>query len=182
MMRDEKSVVCHRCGKSFEASPRITPLGFQRFQCPECKGKITYPLLRSSVHLILLAAAALMLFFSLLGLYGGRKAEDILAFVILAALYVLERVSYILLPLAAWALLRLVGMYSPSVLQASRTLLYYTGIAALFGILIGILGGVASLIWAGRTIETLIASSALCLFFVFVLKRDRLMRKALTRG
>lgn len=181
MARDEKSVVCHRCGKSFSAPPKITPLGFQRFQCPKCKGKITYPLLRSSVHWILLAAVAAMLLFSLLGLYGGKLGEEILARAILAALYVLERVSYILLPLAAWALLRLVGMYYPSALQASRTLLYYTGIAALLGILTGVLGGVASLVWAGRMIETLLASSVLCLFFIFVLRRDRLIRKALTK-
>jgi len=177
MINEEKTVVCGRCGKHFRAAPRITLLGFQKFDCPKCQGRIIYPLLKRSYYWIILAVIGVVLLLSLSGLHGGDLGANILTFSILGALYVLERATYILFPLAAWAILRLAGMYYPSALQASRTILWYTGIAALAGILIGVLGGVASLVWAGRVIETLTASILLFLFFLLVLARDRLIRK-----
>ncbi|RJR17536.1 MAG: hypothetical protein C4582_12875 [Desulfobacteraceae bacterium] len=177
MINEEKAVVCGRCGNRFRAAPKLTPLGFQKFYCPKCHGKIIYPLLKRFYHWIILAVIGMALFLSLSGLQGGDLGASILTFSILGALYVLERASYILFPLAAWAILRIAGMYYPSVLQISRTVIWYTGMAALAGILIGILGGVASLVWAGRVVETLAASSILFLFFVLVLARDRLIRK-----
>ncbi len=101
---------------------------------------------------------------------------------ILSALYVLERVSYILFPLAAWAILRLVGMFYPSALQVARTILWYTGIIALVGILIGLLGGVASLVWRGIIIEPLLAALLLSVFFIAILGRDKRIRNSLGKA
>jgi predicted RNA-binding Zn-ribbon protein involved in translation (DUF1610 family) len=181
MELDEKDLVCKTCKKRFKSAPRISLFGFQKFRCPACGNKMVYPLFKRAYYWMILCFLGIVIVFAMAGLFQGDWSQDLLSAAILGALYVLERVSYILFPLAAWAVLRLVGMFYPSALQTARTILWYTGIVALIGILIGLLGGVASLVWRGVIIEPFVA--ALCLFVLFValLGRDKMIRNSLRK-
>jgi DNA-directed RNA polymerase subunit RPC12/RpoP len=182
MELDEKGLVCKTCKKRFKSAPRISLFGFQKFRCPACGNRIVYPLFKRSYYWMILCFLGIVIVFAMAGLLQGDWSQELLSFAILSALYVLERVSYILFPLAAWAILRLVGMFYPSALQAARTILWYTGKVALIGILIGLLGGIASLVWRGIIIEPLVAALLLSLFFIVLLGRDKLIRHSLRKA
>jgi hypothetical protein len=179
---DERDLICQTCKKRFRSTPKIGLFGFQKFRCSGCGDRIVYPLFRRSYYWIILCFLGCVIVFAVAGLFQNDWSQALLSSAILGALYVLERVSYILFPLAAWAVLRLVGMNHPSVLKAARTLLWYTGMAALVGILIGLLGGVASLVWRGVIIEPLVAALLLSVFFIALLGRDTMIRHRLHKA
>ncbi len=182
MELDERDLACKACKKRFKSAPKIGVFGFQKFHCPHCGNKIVYPLFKRSYYWLILCFLGIIIVFALAGLFQSDWSQGLLSSAILSALYVLERVSYILFPLAAWAILRLVGMFYPSALQAARTILWYTGAIALVGILIGLLGGVASLVWRGMIIEPLVAALLLSVFFLAILGRDKLIRNRLGKA
>jgi hypothetical protein len=180
MELDEREVVCKNCKKRFKSAPKISVFGFQKFHCPKCSYSIVYPLFKRSYYWMILCFLGIVIVLALAGLSQSDLSQAILSSAILGALYVLERVSYILFPLAAWAILRLAGMFYPSALQAARTILWYTGIVALVGILIGLLGGVASLVWRGVIVEPLLVALILSGFFLALLGRDKMIRRNLS--
>lgn len=178
----EKKLICPSCKKSFTSTPKISLFGFQKFHCPKCGSRFVHPLFRRSYYWIVLCFLGIVMAVAIAGWFQSDWSQHLLSTVILIALYVLERVSYILLPVGAWAILRLVGMFYPSALNPARTILWYTGMVALVGILIGILGGVASLIWRGIIIEPLVAALLLSVLFIALLGRDKLIRNNLHKA
>lgn len=181
MAIEEKKVVCPFCRKPFRAAPRISLLGFQKYLCPSCARAILHPLFQRRYYWIALAVLAAVALFSLAGYSARPWGDKLLTLAVVSTIYVMERVSYLLFPLAAWALLRLLGLTYPWALSAARTILWYTGMAALAGIFIAILGGVASLVWRGIILEPFLASVFLSMCFLAVLMRDRAIRAHLPK-
>ncbi|VBB43191.1 membrane hypothetical protein [uncultured Desulfatiglans sp.] len=177
----EKKVACPFCRKPFRAAPAISPLGFQKYACPNCGRTILHPLFRRRYYWMALAVLGAAALFSLAGYSAQPWGDKLLAAAVLSTIYVMERVSYLLFPLAAWAVLRLFGISYPWALSAARTVLRYTGMAALAGLFIAILGGVASLVWRGIVLEPFLASIILSFGFLAVLIRDRAIRARLQK-
>lgn len=44
MALPEINAICKKCGTQFNALPKRSFLGFQKFACPSCQEKLTYPL------------------------------------------------------------------------------------------------------------------------------------------
>ncbi len=181
MVLEDRDISCTKCGNRFKASSRISPLGFPKYSCPRCGNRFIYPLSKRFYYWCLLIVALLGSVLAIAGLSSSYIGDTLLTSAILGALYVLERVSYILIPLAAWAFFRLIGMFYPSALQASRTILWYSGVAALVGIAVALLGSAASLVWQGSALIILAASGLLSLFSVLVLIKDAIIRRSLTQ-
>lgn len=182
MALQERKVTCPACGRRFEEKPRLSLLGFQKFLCPKCHRKIVYPLAQRAYHFVLLLVLALVVLFALAAYSNSPWGDKILIGAISIALYVLERVSYLLFPLGVWAVLRLVGMAYRKAIPLARTILWWTGAAALVGIAIGALGIVASLIWRGVVMQPLLIALILTCFVTAVLFRDRFLRKRLQKS
>ena len=125
MELEEKDLVCKTCKKRFKSAPKIGVFGFQKFHCPHCGKKIVYPLFKRSYYWTILCFLGIVIVLALAGLLQSDWSQGLLSSTILSALYVLERVSYILFPLAAWATLRLVGMFYPSACRPQEP---YSGI------------------------------------------------------
>jgi predicted RNA-binding Zn-ribbon protein involved in translation (DUF1610 family) len=172
----ERKVTCPSCKNHFRETPKLTLLGFQKFRCPQCGARVIYPLVQRTYYAIILIVLAMVVLLALAGYSNSPWGARLIALTVMGALYVLERVSYLLFPLAAWAVLRLVGMHYPSALPPARKILWWTGLIALIGILIGALGTVASLIWRGVILETLMVALVLGGFLLAILSRDRSIR------
>lgn len=177
MALDPDKIFCPSCGRSSSIVPGITPFGFRSYRCPACGHKLLYPIINRGYYAIVLATLGLVLLFSLAGASESAWGAQVLAGAIFIGLYVLERVNYILFPLGLWAFLRLIGLAHPPSLETAKKILKFTGIVALGGILVGLLGGVASLVWSGVFLVPFLAASLLSCVFLFFLWKDRNLRR-----
>lgn len=176
----ERRVVCPGCGKPFRATPSIGLLGFQKFHCPKCGKKVIYPLLRRRYYWFTLGIFALVALLLFAGYSSGEWGLALLTVANQGVIYVVERISYILFPLAAWAILRLLGMHYPWALPAARTLLWYTGrVALVIGVLVIVVAGVSRLVWMGVIMEPLLTALFLGAVSSAILIRDKMIRKQL---
>ncbi len=181
-MLQERKVTCPHCRKGFGSIPRLTTLGFQKFLCPKCDAVFVYPLARRSYYGVALGVLAIVVLLSLAGYSQTSFGNRLLAEVVGLSLYVLERVSYLLFPLGAWAVLRLIGINYSQTLPAARKILRWTGILAAAGIMIEILGLVASLILRGFILEPLAAALVSACALLLILGRDRTIRARLEKA
>lgn len=73
MSLDPMQVDCNHCGSTFVATPKRTFLGFLRFTCQNCEGKILYPL-TPGFRVTYWVIAALMLVFIISAFSSGGYA------------------------------------------------------------------------------------------------------------
>jgi hypothetical protein len=83
-----QTLVCLKCQRRVTVKPKLTPLGFQAFQCPSCSADIVYPLAprpRKSYQI----ATPIVAVMTLIGLWIGKPVVPGVGFILM--FYVLLR-------------------------------------------------------------------------------------------
>ncbi len=178
-MAIEKEVTCPHCLKPFQAVPRISLLGFQKFACPHCRKPILYPLYSRTYYWVIFTLLGLVVLLSLAGLSETDWGEQLLAGTLWLFLYLYNRRFLLLIPLAIWGIIRLFGIPYPRMKAVARPILYYLGLIALVGLALVVLGAVAILIVSGIIIPPLIGALFLSAVFSYGLWKDASLKKKL---
>ncbi len=177
MTQKDQQVTCTQCLKPFSAPPKITFGGFQKFQCPHCRKIILYPIARKSIYWLIPIIVAAIFFLALVSITDSEWGNQFLASGGELTLYINDYKSVLLWPLLLWSLVRLGGMYSKKVLGYSRKILYFIGIVALAGVLVALLGLIASMMSVGLVWPPVLGGLILLVLFVIGLLKDAALRK-----